>query len=469
MTDPQLIDPENGDYSLAETSLASDYGCQTFSAGKIYPVSYQASRELTPDSRTTLGGIISESTLLTSLDIQVTDNVHIEDGVTLAFTPGATISFNEFYSINVQGTILAQGTADERITFTASDPYLFTYDNDLAGCWNGFKFIDTNDANPTSRFSYTIMEYAKAVDESSPGFTDSGALLQVYNFANLRVENSIFRNNYANYGAIFALNKDSNISFINNQVTDNKVALGGSMALISYSNPRIVNNTIVNNEVLNQDDFHSTGVIESYISKPIIYNNIIYQNTDYFFEEEQLFSAKAYHTQFNALDFTFGNNNIFLADGDLTVNEAGIYLFNSSEIIASASPELPFSCQLPSSDIVGNPRLHNSSLDMGAVQIQAVSNDNETQVITPQMSLYPNPFNPEITIKFPISKTSYRSLSIYNLKGQVVKSFKNIEIGTNKIIWNGKNNFGENASSGIYFFKYQSDSHTEIRKALLLK
>ncbi len=468
MTDPQLTDAENGDFSLAPDSPAIGYGCQTFGPLVKYPPASNITRDLTPDNRTTLSGTISESILLTALDIQVTDNVLVEDGITLAFTPGANITFNEFYHIEVQGTILAQGTANERITFTAADPYLFTYDDDLAGAWNGFKYFNTKDTNESSLFTFAIFEYTKAIDSEYPGFTDAGAVFQVYAFDKLRIENSIFRNNYANYGSILALNKDSNITFINNQVTDNKVAMGGSLALISYSNPRIVNNTIINNEVLNQDDFHSTGVIESYISKPIIYNNIIYQNSDNFFEEHQLFSAKTYHTRFNGLDFPFGTNNILISNLNFSFNDLNIYLpTDNTQIIDSASQELPFSLELPQYDILGNLRIYNNQLDMGAVELQSVSNDDVSQLQTVNLSLYPNPFNPEITIEMPKDMPEKATLTIYNLKGQIVKTFH--ELDNYKLVWSGLDNQGKKVTSGIYLFKYETKSFSEIKKALLIK
>ncbi len=470
MTDPQLNDPENGDYSLNPDSPATGYGCQTFVTGKKYISENKHKRDLTPDDRTTLSGTISESLLLTSLDIQVTDNVLVENGVTLAFSPGANISFNEFYHIDVQGTILAQGSADERITFTAADPYLFTYDNDLAGCWNGFKFINTNDSNDLSLFSYAIFEYAKAVATDNPGYTDAGAVFQVYNFDKLRIENSIFRNNYANYGSIFTVNKDSNITFINNQVSENKVALGGSLALINYSNPKIVSNTIIYNEVLNQDDFHSTGVIESYISKPIIYNNIMYQNIDTFFMEHQLFSAKAYHTRFNGFDFLFGNNNILLSDVNFEIITQDVYLPNTnSQIIDSATLEFLYDIQLPQTDILGNPRIYGSFLDLGAVELYPVSNDNPTIPSNNKISLYPNPFNPEITIEFPANRADRPTLTIYNIRGQVVKTFQENEFNDKKIVWNGRDNQGKTVSSGVYLFRFRSKNYTETKRALLLK
>ncbi|MBI9030865.1 T9SS type A sorting domain-containing protein [bacterium] len=467
MTDPLLNDPENGDYSLAPDSPAFGYGCQSFTQGKSFLITDKVNKELTPDSRTTLSGVISESILITSLNIQVTGDVFIEDEVILAFLPGATISFNEYYQIDVQGTILAQGNAEARITFTAADPYLFTFDDDLAGSWNGFKFINTKDSNNPSIFSYAIFEYAKAVDSDNTGFTDAGAVFSVYDFDQLRIENSIFRNNYANYGGVLALNKNSNITFINNQVSDNKVALGGSLALISYSNPRIINNTIFNNEVLNQDDFHSTGLIESYISKPIIYNNIIYQNSDNFFMDHQLFSAKAYHTRFNGLDFPFGYNNILLNDLEYEITDNDIYIFTSNaDIIDSATLELPFGLELPPTDILGNSRIYDNYLDMGAVEIQPVSNDNNSQAIIKKISLYPNPFNPEITIELP-KNNIHGNLTIYNIKGQVVKSFT--KITQEKIVWRALDNHNRKVSSGIYFFKYQNKDYSVLEKALLLK
>ena len=65
MTDPQLNDPENGDYSLTPNSPATGYGCQTFATERKYTLESNYKRDLTPDDRTTLSGTISESLLLT--------------------------------------------------------------------------------------------------------------------------------------------------------------------------------------------------------------------------------------------------------------------------------------------------------------------------------------------------------------------------------------------------------------------
>ena len=81
MIDPQLTDPENGDYSLVENSPASGYGCQTFNNKQRRGNFPTSSIFLTPDDRTTLSGEITESLYLTALEIQVTGDVYISNGV----------------------------------------------------------------------------------------------------------------------------------------------------------------------------------------------------------------------------------------------------------------------------------------------------------------------------------------------------------------------------------------------------
>ncbi|MCK4406494.1 MAG: T9SS type A sorting domain-containing protein, partial [Bacteroidales bacterium] len=84
---------------------------------------------------------------------------------------------------------------------------------------------------------------------------------------------------------------------------------------------------------------------------------------------------------------------------------------------------------------------------------------------------YPNPFNPETTISFLIPKISKVEISIYNIKGQKIKTLvnKNLQRGHHEILWNGKNENGEPVSSGIYFYKMETDNFSEIKKAILLK
>ena len=85
---------------------------------------------------------------------------------------------------------------------------------------------------------------------------------------------------------------------------------------------------------------------------------------------------------------------------------------------------------------------------------------------------YPNPFNPETTIPFSIPEDGKVNLTIYNIKGQKVKTLANDQLkkGFHEIIWNSKDNNGKLVTSGIYFYKFNVNGKTKgIKKMILLK
>ncbi|MCD4817655.1 MAG: T9SS type A sorting domain-containing protein [Candidatus Cloacimonetes bacterium] len=82
---------------------------------------------------------------------------------------------------------------------------------------------------------------------------------------------------------------------------------------------------------------------------------------------------------------------------------------------------------------------------------------------------YPNPFNPKTTVNFSVKKDETAQLMIYNMKGQIVKSYPIFEAGNNSIEWLGKDNFGKNVSSGVFFYRLKSASTTQIRKMIMMK
>jgi hypothetical protein len=84
---------------------------------------------------------------------------------------------------------------------------------------------------------------------------------------------------------------------------------------------------------------------------------------------------------------------------------------------------------------------------------------------------YPNPFNPETNISFYLSHDSPAKLSIYNIKGQVVRELiKNpLPSGKHTIVWDGLNQHGVSVSSGLYFYRLETEFESIHRKMLLLK
>ncbi len=83
--------------------------------------------------------------------------------------------------------------------------------------------------------------------------------------------------------------------------------------------------------------------------------------------------------------------------------------------------------------------------------------------LTELHSNYPNPFNPTTTIKFDVQDDETATLTIFNVKGQIVQN-RNFASGTHNFEWNAQNN-----SSGVYYYQLKSSSYTKTRKMILLK
>jgi len=79
---------------------------------------------------------------------------------------------------------------------------------------------------------------------------------------------------------------------------------------------------------------------------------------------------------------------------------------------------------------------------------------------------YPNPFNPNTTIEYHLPKSALVNISIYNVLGQQVTTLVNSRqpAGEQKIVFDGSK-----LSSGVYFYKLQTDDFVQVKKMLLMK
>jgi len=62
-------------------------------------------------------------------------------------------------------------------------------------------------------------------------------------------------------------------------------------------------------------------------------------------------------------------------------------------------------------------------------------------------------------------------LSVINLLGQQINELYNGNqtAGFHEIIWSGRDAFGRNAATGIYFLVFETENRTHHRKMLLVK
>lgn len=84
---------------------------------------------------------------------------------------------------------------------------------------------------------------------------------------------------------------------------------------------------------------------------------------------------------------------------------------------------------------------------------------------------YPNPFNPTTNIDYAVSKPSFVSVKVYNLLGQEVRTLVSEEkgVGVYQAKWDGKDNVGVEAPSGMYLYKMIAGSFSETKKMMFMK
>ncbi len=84
---------------------------------------------------------------------------------------------------------------------------------------------------------------------------------------------------------------------------------------------------------------------------------------------------------------------------------------------------------------------------------------------------YPNPFNIKTTIRFELRQADEVNLSIYNMKGQLVRTLVNgfRDAGVHEKTWDGKNNIGEIVPSGNYIYSLRAQNFEHVQKMILVK
>jgi hypothetical protein len=79
---------------------------------------------------------------------------------------------------------------------------------------------------------------------------------------------------------------------------------------------------------------------------------------------------------------------------------------------------------------------------------------------------YPNPFNPVTNIKFQIPQSGFVTIKVFDALGKEVQTLIQQELKSG--FYETKFN-AENLSSGIYFYKLETDKFTDVKKLLFVK
>ncbi|MEL0454836.1 right-handed parallel beta-helix repeat-containing protein [Flavobacteriaceae bacterium SZ-1-7] len=217
-------------------------------------------------SQTNIPGGLVEGTWTKSNSPYIIEGaILVADTKSLTIEPGVKVEFQGDYKFSVLGQLIAIGTVNDTITFTASNPSLG---------WLGVRFENTSSTNDTSSFSYCKFEYGKA---NWPSPLNSGGAFFIEGYSKVNISNSLIENCYAelNGGGIFCDNGSS--PNIKNNTIRNNTAKGGGGGIYAGAlcSPVIDNNNISSNVAL---ELSGAGIY-TYDSggsgSPIIKNNKI--------------------------------------------------------------------------------------------------------------------------------------------------------------------------------------------------
>ncbi|MDP2938471.1 MAG: right-handed parallel beta-helix repeat-containing protein, partial [Candidatus Omnitrophota bacterium] len=194
----------------------------------------------------------------------VVGSINVLQAITLTIEPGVQIKFAGSFSLTVNGSLIAQGTQTNPITFTSNRQ------TPAIGDWQQINFTDTSD-DVTCIISYAIIEYS-----------DQG--IHTYR-ASPRIEQNTLQNN--NRG-IYCENSSSS-AITNNTIINNAYGIYTSGSLFNYPNPTINNNSIYNNIQYNLYAYASNNCSSLTINAqnnwwgtidPVVILQTIYDNLD---------------------------------------------------------------------------------------------------------------------------------------------------------------------------------------------
>ena len=105
-------------------------------------------------------------------------------------------------------------------------------------------------------------------------------------------------------------------------------------------------------------------------------------------------------------------------------------------------------------------------------QLIVMARPEKTQLL----ANYPNPFNPETWIPYELATDTPVRITIYNTQGVVIRT---LQLGQQSAgyytdrdraaYWDGRNALGEQVASGLYFYQFETDDMSSMRKMVILK
>lgn len=179
--------------------------------------------------------------------------------------------------------------------------------------------------------------------------------------------------------------------------------------------------------------------------------------------------AISYTWQLSATE-AFGENDILVASQPQDSTSIA-YSFATVAAVLDAANVAPGATvtlyhRVVSTDGVSTVNGASASVVITRGRLTSIEGDSNLPTETSLAQNYPNPFNPSTTINFTLAESGMVRLNVYDLSGRMISSLVNDRrpAGNYSVTFDAAN-----LPSGVYMYRLEAGSFTQIRKMTLLK
>ncbi len=453
--------------SISPDTIHVANGIYTLSSGEKYPLSIKKNICIKGESR--------DSTILDAEDeiyllhgIQYADNYHISN-ITLQHGNGdknnpyghGAFYINENRNSSLRNILFFENKGSSNSCGFISNSNGFILDNNIFKGNIGGGSLWVGHGNALEVYYDTINLYNCKFINNRPDYSippDQGgsgggiSIIGEYNIQDLMVcylYNCLFIDNHTRqhpYGGMsqisMAIDQNANTYTINCTFGDNTSdnQLGGNIGIVYESNLSIYNSILYNNNPAELYMFTDEGN-----SNLNIYNSLVQGG------EEDI----RLYTSGNNVYYDYTN-----IDTDPLWDTACMYPYSlsaGSPCINTGTLNLPEGVVLPETDILGNPRIWDGFVDMGAYEYGPwVGIENQNSKFKIQnlklLTVSPNPFTYSTQINYTASEKGKIQIFVYNIQGSKVTTLMDVTAlpGSGEFSWDGKNDYGQKLPAGTY-------------------